>query len=599
MEYESLEDIERAYNASILYKSFAFLFGPTRSRVPGLLVHLSNGTVLFDGEISSGKIFGIPMGKERVEKVSLEISVDQISEIALVKKRDALAFTEGRTTTISPITKYRKKRFFLAEDPIIMMVSEETLFFETPEPDTIVEHIQRQNAQKGATTMKAFHAYDIRGIYNEHFTKEDAYKVGFFLPRLLDAKKVLIGRDVRVSSDEIFASLSQGIMDAGADVYDMGLATTPSVYFGTAHFDFDASVQITASHNSKEYNGMKISRKGAKPVGADSGLKDLQRMFENDPVEPVAKKGTLHTIDVLPAYKEYLKERTPDFSNLDISVDCSNGMASLLVKDVLGDAPHYMYDTLDGTFPNHEPNPLVVDNVKDLMEMVKENKSDIGIIYDGDADRVMFVDEKGEYIPADMIVGLLGAYYSAHGATNPTIVMDIRTSRSVAEFLTQKGATPVYWKVGHVFAKQKIAELGAVFGGELAGHYYFQEFFNCDSALLCTLLVLDVVAAQKRKGSTISALIDEIKVYASSGEVNFKIENKAGAMEALYKTYAEEKNPTTVLDFDGYRIEFADWWFNVRPSNTEPYLRLIVEAKDQTLLDTHLEEITKIITSFA
>ncbi len=447
--------------------------------------------------------------------------------------------------------------------------------------------------------MKAFHAYDIRGIYNEHFNKEDAYKVGFFIPKLLEAKKVLIGRDVRVSSDEIFEALSRGITDAGADVYDMGLATTPSVYFGTAHFGFDASVQITASHNSKEYNGMKISRTKAKPVGADSGLKELQRMFENDPVEPVSQKGSIHTIDVLPAYKEYLKERTPDFSNLDISVDCSNGMASLLVKDVLGDKPHYIYDTLDGTFPNHEPNPLVVDNVKDLMNLVKKNKSDIGIIYDGDADRVMFVDEKGEYIPADMIVGLLGAYYSAHGAENPTIVMDIRTSRSVGEFLESKGATPVLWKVGHVFAKQKIAELGAVFGGELAGHYYFQDFFNCDSALLCTLLVLDVAASQKRKGSTISALIDEIKVYASSGEVNFKIEKKAEAMEALKKTYTVDHKPTKVLDFDGYRIEFEEWWFNVRPSNTEPYLRLIVEAKTEELLNTHLGDITKIIKSFS
>jgi len=445
--------------------------------------------------------------------------------------------------------------------------------------------------------MKAFKAYDIRGVYNQDFTAEDVYKIGFFLPRLLNTTKVLVGRDVRSSTEEIFEALSRGVNDAGADIYDMGLATTPMVYFGTAHFNFDASVQITASHNPKEYNGLKVSRSGALPVGYYSGLADLEQLIASGIVEPVEKRGTIVPFAVKDAYVQFLKQYVPeDLSSLNLTVDCSNGMAALLIKDLLGEEPHYLFDTLDGTFPNHAPNPLEEENVRDLKDGVMKNSSDLGIIYDGDADRVMFVDEKGNFIPPDLMIAVLGRYYLER--EKGPVLQDIRTSRSVSEYIEKLGGTPHTWKVGHAYAKLKMRELNAIFGGELAGHYYFRDFYNCDSGILASLLVLQVVLEVKKEGVSLSQLIDKIKVYANSGEINFRIEEKETAMEALKEHFSAQKKPSALLDFDGYRIEYPEWWFNVRPSNTEPYLRLVVEAPDQQQLEGRLDEIRSVLKQF-
>lgn len=445
--------------------------------------------------------------------------------------------------------------------------------------------------------MKAFKAYDIRGVYNRDFNKDDVYRIGYFLPRLLDADKVLVGRDVRASSEEVFEALCRGINDAGADVNDMGLATTPMVYFGTAHFGFDASVQITASHNPKEYNGLKVSRTGALPVGYYSGLSDLEKMVEHDTVEAVGKKGQIVSIDVKTAYLDFMKKYVPaGLADLDLSVDCSNGMAGMLIRDLLGNTPHYLYEELDGNFPNHAPNPLEEENVRDLKEVVRAHHSDLGVIFDGDADRVMFVDEKGEFIPPDLIIGVLGRYFLREEKGN--VLQDIRTSRSVSEYVEKLGGTPHTWKVGHAFAKLKMRELKAIFGGELAGHYYFRDFYNCDSGILAALLVLGVAVEWKKQGRNFSELIDEIKTYANSGEINFHIESKEEAMEALKKYFTTREEPERILDFDGYRIEYPDWWFNVRPSNTEPYLRLVVEARSQQELEKRLGELKSVLKGF-
>jgi phosphomannomutase len=445
--------------------------------------------------------------------------------------------------------------------------------------------------------MKAFKAYDIRGVYTRDFDKDDVYRIGFFLPRLLGADKVLVGRDVRASSEEVFEALCQGINDAGADVHDMGLATTPMVYFGTARFGFDASVQITASHNPKEYNGLKVSRTGALPVGYYSGLSDLEKMVENEKVEPGVKKGRVISIDVKSAYLDFMKKYVPSgIENLSLSVDCSNGMAGLLIRDLLGNSPHYLFEEPDGNFPNHAPNPLEEENVAALKDAVKKNKSDLGIIFDGDADRVMFVDEKGSFIPPDLIIGVLGRYFLREEKGN--VLQDIRTSRSVSEYVEKLGGTPHMWKVGHAFAKLKMRELKAIFGGELAGHYYFRDFYNCDSGVLAALLVLGVAADWKSQGGCFSGLIDEIRTYANSGEINFHIEDKEGAMEALKKHFLSLETPERILDFDGYRIEYHDWWFNVRPSNTEPYLRLVVEARTEEELELRLEELKSVLARF-
>ncbi len=444
--------------------------------------------------------------------------------------------------------------------------------------------------------MGAFHAYDIRGIYNKDFNKDDAYKIGYFLVGLLKTNKVLVGRDARVSSDEIFEYLSKGITDAGADVYDVGLATTPMVYYSTAKYNFNASVQITASHNSKEYNGMKVSRENALPVGYDTGLNEIERKIKNgEPVAKVQSPGVVKSLDVRGEYLSFLKQYVGDYSNLRVGIDCSNGMAALLIKELLGNRPTYIYDELDGTFPNHEANPLVPENVVDLQNLVKKEQCDIGVIFDGDADRVMFVDENGRFISPDLMIALLGHYFLEEKGERGLVLQDIRTSKAVGEYLKPLGAEMRTWRVGRAFAAHKLREIGGIYGGELAGHYYFRDFYYSDSGLMACLIILDVVAKFKQQGKSLSQLIAGIETYANSGEINFRIEQKQKAMDAVREHFISLEKPTASFDFDGYRVEFPDWWFNIRPSNTEPYLRFIAEAKSAEMLNQKVEKVKEII----
>ena len=444
--------------------------------------------------------------------------------------------------------------------------------------------------------MNAFKAYDIRGIYNKDFSRDDAYKIGHFIPELLKTDRVLVGYDMRSSSEEIYAALTEGITDRGADVYSIGPATTPMVYFSTAKHDFDASVQITASHNPKEYNGFKVSRSKALPVGYHSGLEDLERMVNNDSPTVSANKGTIHDLPVTEEYTAFLKTYMPDIGDMKIGIDCSNGMTSLLARDIFGDSPLYIYDDLDCTFPNHPPNPLIEDDVSDLKDLVVDNSLDVGIIFDGDGDRVMFVDETGRFIRPDIITGVIAHYY-LDGSPMP-VLHDIRTSRAVSDYIRELGGVPHMWKVGHAFAKEKLREIEGVFGGELAGHYYFRDFFNCDSGILAALIVLNVLTKLRAEGTSFSALIDRISSIPNSGEINFRIEKKQEAMDAVRSHFTDISQPTAFYDFDGYRIEFDDWWLNIRPSNTEPYLRLIVEADSDSLLTDKLKDIESILGTF-
>lgn len=443
--------------------------------------------------------------------------------------------------------------------------------------------------------MSVFKAYDIRGIYNNEFNKEDVYRIGFYLPKLLKADKVLVGYDCRLSSEEIFNYLTKGITDSGADVYNIGLSTTPMVYFATANYKFDASVQITASHNPKEYNGLKISRTGALPVGYDTGLAELEGLIKND-ILIDSPKGKIINFGVKEDYIKFLKEALDDISSLNISFDCSNGMSSLLVKDIFGLKQNYINNTLDGNFPNHEPNPLEEKNVEQLKKSVLMNKSDIGIIYDGDADRVVFTDEAGRFIPPDIMIGVLGSYYLEKEKGN--VLHDIRTSKSVTDYIKKLGGDTYMWKVGHAFAKLKLREINGIFGGELAGHYYFRDFFNCDSGIYASIIILNVLCKLKKKGVKLSAFIDSIITYKNSGELNFKIEDKSNAMEELKRVTMSEEHSTLFYDFDGYRIEFENWWFNVRKSNTEPYLRLVVEANCEEMLKDKLSKLNEILKKY-
>lgn len=461
--------------------------------------------------------------------------------------------------------------------------------------------------------IKAFHAYDIRGKYNIDFDKDIVYKVGYFLPELLGAKSVAVGRDMRVSSDEIHQYLLKGITDAGADVYDLGLATTPYVYYATAAKGFKASVQITASHNPKSDNGLKVSRENALPVGYDTGLGTIEKwILEGKEILPKEKRGEVYPLDIREEYLSFQKQYLGSLEGLNIAMDLSNGASALFVKELFGDNVHYICDQMDGNFPCHEPNPLVAENRQMLKEYLLENKCDIGVIYDGDADRVMFIDERGEFISPDLMIALLGQFFvggigtsvaaesrrkimAAEGGQKIDALQDIRSSKAIGEYLAPMGVTINTWKVGRAYAAPRLRDIGGFFGGELAGHYYFKDFYYSDSGIMASLIILDIVAEFHRKGRTVSQLIGEIEKYCNSGEINFKIDRKQEAMDAVRDYFLSNEEAVAQYDFDGYRVEFPQWWFNIRPSNTEPYLRFLCEASTAELLDEKVSKVREIV----
>ena len=448
--------------------------------------------------------------------------------------------------------------------------------------------------------MGAFHAYDIRGVWGKDWNLDIAYKVGYFIPIFLKTNKVLVGRDCRVSSDEIHDAVLRGINDAGADVYDIGLSSTPMVYFGTANYGFDASVQITASHNPAEYNGMKVSTTDAQAVGYDAGLGQIKAWIDEGKPTPVAaKRGQVFQKEIMADYLAFMRKFVKDYSGLTIAMDLSNGMANLFAKEIFGTGSniHYLFDTLDGRFPNHEPNPLIEKNCFPLEEKVREVKADAGVIYDGDADRVMFVDEKGTFISPDLMIALMGRYFVGERGLRGIVLQDIRSSKAVGEYLSPMGCTMETWKVGRAFAAKKLREIDGVWGGELAGHYYFRDFFYSDSGLLASVILLNIVADLKAEGKTLSQAIARIVRYKNSGEINFRLQDKQGAMDAVKDYFMSAEKASAFMDFDGYRVEFPDWWFNIRPSNTEPYLRFICEATSDALLKEKIARVEEILTS--
>lgn len=443
--------------------------------------------------------------------------------------------------------------------------------------------------------MKVFKAYDIRGVYGKDFAREDVYKIGYFLPQVMNTDNILVGRDVRVSSPEIFDALVEGITDAGANVSDLGLSTTSFVYWATARYNFEASVMITASHNPASHNGLKVSGKNATPVGYDSGLKKVEYLVENQKVDLNKPKGQVRVFDVKDDYLAFLKTYVPDISNLTVSVDCSNGMSSLFIKKLLGDKAMYFFDDMDGTFPNHEANPLMPQNRIDLQKHVREHKSDLGVIFDGDADRVMFVDENANFISPDLIIALLGHYFFEDKGLKGKVIHDIRTSKAVGEYLSQFGGEVVMWRVGRAYAAIRLREMDGLFGGELAGHYYFKDFYYSDSGILACLIVLNVLSRMKKQGFTMSQLIARISRYENSGEINYKISEKQKAMDMVVEHFRQQETPAAFFDFDGYRIEYKDWWLNIRPSNTEPFLRFLCEANSSELLKSIIAQVDKIV----
>ena len=448
--------------------------------------------------------------------------------------------------------------------------------------------------------MKAFKAYDIRGVWGTDLNEEIAYRIGYFLPEVLPAKTYLVGRDMRLSSDTVFLNLANGLKDRGVNVESVGLSTTPMIYWATAKYGYEASVMITASHNPSNHNGMKISGKNAIPVGYDTGLNKLEKLVESD-IKPVAvdKPGTISEINLYSEYVEFQQQFLGNIDNLKVAIDCSNGASNIFIKRLLGDTPYYINDTLDGRVPGHEPNPLEAENQEQIKELVKKNKCDIGLLFDGDADRITFIDEKGQFISPDLIIAFLGNYFLGEKKQKGIVLQDIRSSRAIQEYLGKLyNAKVETWRVGRAYAALKLRELDGCFGGELAGHYYFRDFYYSDSGIMAALLVLRLLAKFKAEGKSMSMIVKEISGYYNSGEINFTIEKKKEAMDAVRDHFMNLEKPERFLDFDGYRLDYQDWWLNIRPSNTEPYLRFLCEAKNENKLKDIINTVTGIVKRF-
>jgi len=437
--------------------------------------------------------------------------------------------------------------------------------------------------------MSFFKAYDMRGTFGTDFDLDVVQRVGGVLPSVVGGGRWLVGRDARVSSPAVRDALVAGLSSAGVEVVDIGLATTPMVYFFTAEDGFDGSVMITASHNPPSDNGLKVSRRGAIPVGYDSGLAEVERRVMAERLAPLPARrvegsspnqGEAATA-MKARYIAWLKERIGgDIAGLRFAVDCSDGMASLVAHDLFPGAT-FLNDVPDGTFPHHSPNPLLAEARASLAECVRSNGLDCGVIFDGDADRCMFVDESGAFIQPDYLIPILAETFGEKGS----VIHDVRTSRAAIEYIRSMSCTPVMGKVGHAYAKMLLRETGAVCGGELAGHYYFRDFHFCDSGEWAALRILAAFAAAKRRGMKVSEYLAPItRKYANSGELNFKVADKPAAIERVLATVAAFGREISRETMDGVRVELDEGWVSVRQSNTEPYLRLLAECDTQERL---------------
>jgi phosphomannomutase len=440
-----------------------------------------------------------------------------------------------------------------------------------------------------------FKAYDIRGVYPGEINETTVYNIGRALAIYTKAKTIVIGKDIRESSDSLEEKMIEGMVDGGVDVIKIGISTTPMLYFASWNLAVDAGVIITASHNPAEYNGMKFCFKGAVPIGEGSGMEEIKKMAIEGNFEAVEAKGTVtENDDLKEKYFSYIGgffNREAATGKKKIVVDFANAMGILdkKVLENLGDSVEkvYLFDQYDGTFPNHEANPLKVETLEVLQKKVLEEGADLGVSYDGDADRVGFVDEKGEVVPMDFVTALLAKEILKK---NPggNILMDLRSSNAVKEVIEEAGGVVNRCRVGHSLIKKQMREEGAIFAGELSGHYFFEENSKAELATFAVLTLLNLL---NETGKSMSELAEDLKRYSHSGEINSTVEDVKAVLSKL-----EEKYSTGEMDrLDGIRIDFADWWFNVRASNTEPVLRLNLEAKTRELMEEKRDEILGVI----
>lgn len=441
-----------------------------------------------------------------------------------------------------------------------------------------------------------FRAYDVRGVYPQEINESAAYLIGRAFVKFLKLKKpkIAVGRDNRLSSPSLFKSLVKGLLEEGAEVVDIGLSTTPELYFSVANFGFDAGIEITASHLPGQWSGFKLVREKAIPISEKTGIKEIEKISQEIEGRGL-ERGKLLKKNII---SQYLKFNFKDFvayknlNSLKIVIDTGNAVAGILtphLKEKLGCQIFSLFEDLDGAFPNHNPDPLISENLRFLKEEVKKRRADFGVAFDGDGDRILFLDEKGEVIPGDLICALI-AELVLEKSPNEKILYDIRSSNIVRETIEKREGIPVVSRIGHALIKEKMRKENIMFAGEFSGHYYLREHYFCEAPLFIFLKILEKVS---NSGKRLSELILPFRKYYHSGEINFEIKDKAEIIKKLKNKY----KGANISQLDGLRVDFEDWWFLVRNSQTEPLLRLVLEAKTKDVFEKRKKELTDLIKS--
>jgi len=443
---------------------------------------------------------------------------------------------------------------------------------------------------------KVFKAYDVRGIYPVELDEEGAYAIGRAYVEQFEPHRIAVGHDMRLSSPSMTEAVVRGAAEAGADVVEVGLVGTEMVYFAVGELGLDGGIAVTASHNPKEYTGMKIVRRGALPVGGDSGLLDIRARALSGARHETGPAGTVTQEDIWPRFVE----RVLSFIDVNavkplrVVIDAANGMAGVMLPPVLEHLPIEAvrcYFEPDGSFPNHEPNPLLPENREFIVRKVIEEQADLGVAFDGDADRCFFVDDCGEFVPGDFVTALLGESI-LEKEPGGKILYDVRASWAVPETIRRAGGVPLVNRVGHAFFKHRMREEGAVFGGEVSGHYYFRDFSQADSGVVPFLLMLELIS---KRGQKLSELWRPYRErYFITGELNTPVADVPLKLQELKERFGPEGE---VSHLDGLSVDAEEWHMNVRPSNTEPLLRLNLEALSPELMERKRDEVLEVIQS--
>lgn len=432
-----------------------------------------------------------------------------------------------------------------------------------------------------------FKAYDIRGVYPQELNQDAACSIGQAFVKFLKKPrpKVVVGRDNRLSSPILHQSLIKGITEAGADVIDVGLSTTPMFYFAVAHYGYNGGVIVTASHNPPKYNGFKMVREKAIPISEETGLREISNLTRFD---HIGLKGRVFKKEIIKDYIDFNLKEVADLKSLKIVIDTANAVSGIIIPKIFKKLPckiSYLFKKSDGSFPNHPPDPLIPENLKALQAAVRAEKADLGVAFDGDGDRIIFVDDNGAVVSGNLIAALIATLVLKKWPGSK-ILYDVRSSNIVKETIEQLGGKAVVGRIGHSFIKETMRKEKIIFAAELSGHYYHRDHYFCEAPFFVLFKLLRAISRKP-----FSELIKPYQKYYHSGELNFEITDKKAAIGRLKDRYADGK----LLEIDGLRVDYKDWWFLARPSNTEPVLRLVVEAKNKELMEEKKKELVALI----